>query len=97
AWIPWIVAACDEVAARPSPRAVVTAAAAVAVQVLAGSPDITVLTLLIVFARVAGALAAGDETPHRRGARLGALVGAAALAMALSAAQWVPTLDVVRR
>jgi hypothetical protein len=97
AWIPWIVSTCDEVAGRPSRRAVVMAAAAVAVQVLAGSPDITVLTLLIVFARVAGALATADETRRRRVARLGALVGAGVLAAALSAAQWIPTLDVVRR
>jgi Bacterial membrane protein YfhO len=96
AWVPWIVSGFDEVRATASRRSVATAAALFAAQVLAGSPDVTALTLLIVGVRLAPTLArAGTDRRARGGALVS--VGAIVLGLALSAAQWMPTLDVVRR
>jgi membrane protein YfhO len=96
AWMPWVVAAFDEAAvagvtARRAAR--VRAAAVLAAQVLAGSPDVTALTLLVVALHAAWTVTARDG----RGRRLGALAGAFFLGLGLSAGQWLPTLDVVRR
>ena len=94
AWVPWVVLAFETLAARPGPRRVAWAAAALAAQVLAGSPDVTALTLLIVAVRLVPVIA---RAPEGRGTRLALVAGAGALALALTAAQWLPTLDVVRR
>jgi hypothetical protein len=98
AWMPWVFLAAEDALGRPSLRGVLVWAAAVAIQVLAGSPDVTVLTL--------SALALHVLLSHlvwRRGGgsrnRTVVAVGAAALALGLglSAAQWLPALDVARR
>jgi len=94
AWVPWVVLSFETVAARPGPRAVAWAAAALAAQVLAGSPDVTALTLLIVTVRLVPTIARMREG---RGTRVALVAGAGALALVLTAAQWLPTLDVVRR
>ena len=94
AWLPWVVLAFDGLVPRTSARTVAWAAAALAVQVVAGSPDLTALTALIVVVRLLPILA---RERADRGPRLAALAASAALGLGLSAAQWLPTLDVVRR
>ena len=81
AWLPWVALAFERAQRGPSRRAVSLAAAALALQVLAGSPEITVLTAMVVLARSAPAW-----RPPGRAQRLGGLAAAAALGLALSAA-----------
>ena len=90
--MPWVVLAVDRALDEPSRRRVASAAALVGVQVLAGSPDYSALTLLVsaIFAMMGPA-----ATPVAR--RAAVLAGVLALAAVLSAAQWWPTLDVVLR
>lgn len=94
AWIPWIVLAAD--VALDSGRAAHTLlwGATLGGQILAGSPDLTVLTLLILapyvlVRRPSWGMGAG---PLMRGPLA---VGARALlfGLGLSAIQWLPTLD----
>lgn len=94
AWMPWVVLAFVNAMSRPGSRSTALAAAALAAQVLAGSPENTVLTALLVGAFLIAGVP-GEPLPAWRRLREAAL--AAALGLALSAAQWVPTAEVVRR
>jgi hypothetical protein len=95
AWMPWAVLAFERLAAAPSRRRVAAAAVTTAVQMLAGSPDFAVLTGLVVLLDLM--LAPGVWSGPRRARRAGAVLAAVSLAAALSAPQWWPTLEVVRR
>jgi hypothetical protein len=95
AWIPWVLAAGDAALARPTLARTIAWGAAVAAQMLAGSLDYVVL------GAAAQALLALRHLDWRGGTRdagrrLGAIAGAAAAAVGLSAAQWVPALALVR-
>lgn len=92
AWMPWVVLAVDRALGAPTRRRVAAAAVLVAVQVLAGSPDYSALTLLV--AVLLGLMGPAGAPVPRRAAVLGAVL---ALGAVLSAAQWWPTLDVVLR
>jgi hypothetical protein len=98
AWMPWVFVAAEEALTRPSLRGVLAWGAAVAIQVLAGSPDVTVLTLSalalhVLLSHVVWRRGGGD----RNRAILAASAAALALGLGLTAAQWLPTLDVARR
>jgi hypothetical protein len=97
AWMPWVVAGTDAALASPSARRVCAAAAAVALQVVAGSADMCVLAALLA---VANALRHG-ERDRLIGLRNQALIrtgiSVVALGLGLSAAQWVATLEVAGR
>lgn len=95
AWMPWVVAAAIHLADRPDARRAALLGGAVAAQFLAGSPDMSAYTGLAVVIVLLAAVAQG-RGDLRRAARLVTLAAAsAALAVALTAAQWMPTLDLV--
>jgi hypothetical protein len=82
-WMLWLgVRAID----APGVRSAVTWGASIALAVLAGSPEMALLAHL-----AAAGYAAGADTPWRsRGA---VLAGSGAVALLLSAAQWLPSLQ----
>ena len=91
AWMPWIFAEVDRSLETPGRRGVVRVAMVTAAQLLAGSPDVTMITGLGLVA------VAGPRLDAPGGLRrLGRLAAAGALAAAVSAVQWLPMLEVVR-
>jgi hypothetical protein len=90
AWMPWVLLALDRAVSRPSARSAVALGGAAAAQALAGSADMCFMTALLavgwLVARPRAATRAG-ATPARR---VGALAGAAILAVFLAAVQWLP-------
>jgi len=91
AWMPWVILAVEQ-AWLLGGRRVILAALAGAMQMLAGAPEIIVLTWLILFALGIGKLAA----PHQ--ARLPVFTRAiwvVAIVSLLSAAQLMPFLDLL--
>ncbi len=93
AWLPVVQACGLRVLDRPEGKGVALLALAVALQVLAGSPDYTAVTGLILVALVALRLfrSWADRSRRLAGVSLGALLG-----LMLSAAQWLPTLALAR-
>jgi hypothetical protein len=91
AWIGWSGWAADRAVATGRPGAALTWGAAVALPVLAGSPETSLMA-----AAVAGLALLRRR---REGARriAGATAIAAAFAVAISAAQWIPSLELARR
>jgi len=93
AWMPWVVLATHRLVRRPTAGRVVLFAVALAFQVLAGSGDMVLIT-----AAVAVAWLLGTAPPLARSRRaLVPLAGGVALAAALSAMQWVPTVELASR
>lgn len=92
AWIPWIFLAAD--VALDSGRAshALLWGAAMAAQIFAGSPDYTVLTLVALAPYVLWTAVRGRTLPTAIPV-LGLTGLALGFALALSAAQWLPTLD----
>jgi hypothetical protein len=91
AWLPWVVWAGDRALTRPTSRRAALWGLFVAVQALAGSPDMSLLTVLVEVAHVAWRM----KAPGWR-TRAGAVLLAAAFAAGLSAGQWLPTLELLR-
>jgi Bacterial membrane protein YfhO len=95
ALIPWVLHATERLVAEPQRRHAAAAGLLLGVQVLAGSPDMSMMTALVVIVRVAAAiLPRGRSVPARR--TLAAAALAAVLALALSAGQWLPTVEAAR-
>jgi hypothetical protein len=93
AWLPWVLLAAGRSVAEPTRGRVLALAAALALQGLAGSGEVTALTMIV--ALVWSAASAGRGTPARvRLARAWAEAGA--LALALTTALWLPALDFLR-
>ncbi len=97
AWMPWVALAASRAFERPARARSVWLGCAVALQWLAGSPEASLLTLLVVAVLAFRALRSRwtDVGLRRRLIRLtalGALIGST-----LPAAQWLPTLDIVAR
>ena len=97
AWMPWVALAAVRAFERPDPARSAWLGCAVALQWLAGSPEASLLSLLVVAVLAVRALrgCGVDQGSRRRLARLTAL--AALIGATLPAAQWLPTLDVVSR
>lgn len=96
AWMPWVIAAAVRFRDEASPRRAAALGLAVAVQFLAGSPDMSAYTGLAAAAFVLSGMVATRAQPRDAG-RLALLAGGAALlAAALSAAQWMPTVALLR-
>lgn len=97
AWMPWVGLAAVTAADLGTARAALVWGAAWGAQILAGSPDVFVMTGCLVVTLLA------DRVDWRRlraraNVRLVALaVLAAGFALALSAAQWVPSADLASR
>lgn len=98
AWIPWIFLAAEVALQGRSLVSILPLACALAAQVLAGSPDYTILTGLALGASI---LVCHVDWHEPRGVRnrvialragLGAVLG-----LALSAGQWLPALEMARR
>lgn len=93
AWIPWVLLAIDHALGSPSVARSLVLGAVAAGQILAGSVDVLAMTAL---------LAAGFSLRYVRPAaapgvlrRLGAAALAIAFALGLTAAQWLPAMDVL--
>jgi len=96
AWMPWALLFADRALSTGRLPAALAWGAAMAAQLLSGSPDAFLMTSLLAAARVASfpwrERVVGSSLPQRAG-----LAAAAwAFALALSAGQWVPTLEVAR-
>lgn len=95
-WIPWVLLALDAALQRPSLRAGLLLGVAAALQVLAGSGDLCLMTAFLgtgwILARAWASRGARRE--WRRPVRALAVAGAAAAA--LSAVQWLPALALLR-
>jgi Bacterial membrane protein YfhO len=69
-----------------------------ALQILAGAPEAALVTLAgIGAAALAMVLAAGPRMPQAAARALGAMAAAGAIALGLSAGQWIPSVDMARR
>lgn len=90
AWIPWAVLAMDRATSRRTPRAVALCSLVLGAQVLAGSADMCAITGLLLLLRLAG-----RPTPERRREWV-AFAACWALALLLTAAAWLPALEVAR-
>jgi hypothetical protein len=93
AWLPWVLLAAGRAVAEPTRGRVVTLAAALALPALAGSVEGTALVLVVALAWTA-ASAEREGPAFVRLAR--AWSGAGALALALTAALWLPAIDLLR-
>ncbi len=95
-WVPWVLLALDITLDRQGLKDAVLLGSAAAGQVLAGSGDLCLMTAFL----CAGWLAARSASPAARPPtwrRLGLILAlAAAVAAALSAVQWLPTLATLR-
>lgn len=93
AWLPWILLAADRAYERRRARDVIVWGALIAVQLLAGSPDLCTLTGVVLLADLLRRLEV--LRPWSAGGRAAVLrFGLAYLAgLALGAAQWIPSLE----
>ncbi len=91
AWLPWVVLAAERALGSGRRMDALAWGAATAGQVLAGSPDMSILTLVVVAGLVFRSLV--WRAPGREGtrSRLVQVALAAGATLALSAAQWLPT------
>jgi len=96
AWIPWVLLAAESAARATGWRTALAWGAAVAAQVLAGSADMCLMTGLVAAALVLRHVrwGRGQLATNGRLARSAAL--ALVFALAVSAAQWLPTLELAR-
>ena len=94
AWIPWVLLAVDGALGAPSLRTALLLAAAVCGQILTGSVDLLAMTALLAAAYSLRYLRRTAAPEARR--RIGAALLGLALAVALSAALWLPALDLFR-
>ena len=96
AWMPWVVVAAVRLSDRPDARRAAVLGIAVAAQFLAGSPDMSAYTGLAAAVAILTGIVQRRGRPRDAVRLCGLAAAAAVLAMALSAAQWMPTLDIVR-
>src|SRR5262249_42539289 len=102
AWIPWVLLAADRAISSGRRSHTVLWGAAVAAQILAGSADMSVMTVLLAVAFAArpvrpapSSAAPAGPAPVVRSLAVAAAAGG--LALALSAGLWIPTLEAARR
>jgi hypothetical protein len=95
ALLPWVLAAFQAFLDRRTTRAALVLGMAASLQILAGSGDMVVLSALSAAILLAeAALREGRQVLSAR--NLARILLAAALALGIAAAQWVPTLAVAR-
>lgn len=94
ALIPWVLLAADRAAAGPRPA--LAWAAAVALQLLAGSADMAAVTHLMMAPLLVRRIFE-QRTGTGAGAAVLRIAAAWALALSLAAAQWLPTLEIAQR
>jgi hypothetical protein len=97
-WMPWVLEAAQSTSEsggklRPALRwGLLTG-----VQLLAGSADMAVMTALLAACLAGRQLLAGERPTRTRLRTIGSGLAALALGLGLSAALWLPTLEVARR
>jgi uncharacterized membrane protein YczE len=97
-WIPWVVLAADAAFEAPGVRGVLLWGAAMAAQILSGSADMTALTLVTVATCVLLRRIRWERQALAANGRLmGVAAASGALALGLSAALWLPALELVSR
>lgn len=95
AWLPWVLLAAERALASREVKDALIWGAATALQLLAGSPDMFVLTGILVAALLLTRLARSAPADRHVLGRLRVVALAASSCAGLAAAQWLPTLDVV--
>jgi membrane protein YfhO len=95
-WMPWVLVSSDSAASSGRARDVIVAILVLGLQILAGSPDMSALAVLLA---LAFALRHADWSTWRgANPRIAAAVASTiAGAAALSAAQWIPSLELSAR
>jgi hypothetical protein len=101
AWMPWVLLAVDTALLRPGMASTLALAAALALQILAGSADLCAMTLglalVLAGARLVRSRRSGARVRRRIQPVLAAGAGAVALAAALTCAVWWPASERVAR
>jgi hypothetical protein len=97
AWMPWVILAADRAFGAPSARGYVVFAATFATQIVAGSPDTCAMTAVLCGLDFLRHLPWRPVWSVATARKLAAAAGATALALGLSAAQWLPTMVVASR
>jgi hypothetical protein len=93
AWLPWVLLTFQAFLHQPTTRSAVTLGIVGGLQILAGSGDMVVLAALSAALLLAGTVWRDGAAVLSRESLVRTLL-AAAIALGLSAAQWVPTLAV---
>ena len=97
AWIPWVLATSDAAAVSRRARDSMIAGVVLAIQILAGSPDMSALAVVLVMANVLRHVDwSGWGGRNNLRLVLSALL-MLVLGFGLSAAQWIPTLELAAR
>jgi hypothetical protein len=96
ALVPWALLAGDAALGSPSPRRTVLWGGAVAVQLLSGSLDFVILGAMAQGILGLRHLGRGQLRWRVEGGRALAAAGAVTVAVLLSAAQWIPGLELLR-
>jgi hypothetical protein len=94
-WMPWVLLAAERCARRPSVRRALEWTAATTMQVLAGSPEIVLLTAGIAALMLARHVRWREPASPARRRLLGSTVLAAGLTVGLTAVQWMPAVALV--
>jgi hypothetical protein len=98
AWMPWVLEAAEETAVSGGrPRHVLRWGLLTGLQILAGSADVAAMTALVAAVLVARHLVSPGGGTRLRLRVAGGALAAVALGLGLSAALWIPTLEVARR
>jgi hypothetical protein len=97
AWMPWILLALERAATSPGGRAAAVLGLAGAAQVATGSPDMVVLTAFVAAPLAARHVDWGRLRGPSNTRFVLTLSAAAVLALGLTAAQWIPSLEVAAR
>jgi hypothetical protein len=95
-WMPWVLWAALGALARPGARTIAAWAAALAAQIFAGSADMCAMTALVTGAFILERLWEARRDPATAARVVGAAAAAYAIAAALGAIQWMPTLELTR-
>lgn len=96
AWIPWVLVAALRALESPSLRTATTWGAVAAGQVFAGSADVCLMTALLSGGLIARRIEWRTPTARANRRLLAHAAAATGLAMLLSAAVWLPALDIAR-
>lgn len=95
-WLPWVLLAAERALDSRETKDALILGAAAALQLLAGSPDMFVLTAILVAALLVARLASNAPAGRHGLGQLFVVALAALFGAGLAAAQWLPTLEVVR-
>jgi hypothetical protein len=96
AWLPWIVWAGDRALLRPGVRPALAWGALFAATILCGSPEMGVMAAVVSATLTLRHLPGWWHEPRRARAGIWCGLLALAFALALSAGQWIPSLDLAR-